>query len=263
MRTAGKSAYKHGTTLKEWLAFFFLALALHVLLFSLFRPLPAAVSESSRESRYTIFMEEKELSAQRNDPYGLQYWLRYTDPARLLKPDFEYGFSRICGKNEITVPDPANFHSPLFKPLIYNWIPSKSDFPERTPADFAGGSETAVIPPPVSSPAPMENQQYPVWTDENGRITSGLFLADDNSVDLLKRQRASRPTVLRLILREGRFPSVDLLRSCGNPKLDMLAMRQLKLRKENFEPAALRGEKYFTVFWQMPELDSIRKEKQP
>ena len=55
---------------------------------------------------------------------------------------------------------------------------------------------------------------------------------------------------------------VELVRSCGNRELDMLAERQLKVRKGNFSSASPQT-KYFTVVWQAPKLDDILKEKQP
>ncbi|MBO4632968.1 MAG: hypothetical protein J5858_13685, partial [Lentisphaeria bacterium] len=205
--------------------------------------------------------EEETAADGQTDPQGLQYWLRYTDPERLLKPDSEAGFSLICGKYETTVPPPEQFHHPLFRDLsIYRFIPDVPA-PARTLDEFVRGIETPVLPHPVSKKNISAKIQYPVWTDETGKIAGGLFLSDSDSLRLIQQEHADKPAVLRLTLRKDLFPEVEILRSCGNPKLDMLAVRQLKARRENFEVKKLPATKYFTVIWKMPSLKTILQEK--
>ena len=265
MKSSLNPVRKHGVTIQEWLLIFLVALAAHLLLFSLFRPVPYNIAESHSGTRYTVFLDEKDLGelSTHDDPHELGYWLRYTDPERLLKPDFEAGFSMVCGKNEISVPDPVQFRHALFKPVFRRRFPADRSYPERFLPDFVSGAGMPVFPHGVKTPAPVAEMEYPIWTDETGKISGGLFYADRDSVRLIKRQRAAGPGVFRLLLREDHFPEVELLRSCGNSKLDMLAVRQLKARKANFEPGKRPLVKYFTVVWRMPDLNTVRKERQP
>ena len=261
MKASGNSALKHCMTPREWLLVFFLALALHILLFSIFQPMPHAVSESSGDKPYTLLLEEQKLDLQRKDPHGLQYWLRFSDPERLLKPDPETGFSMFQGRNDFSIPDPARFPFRLYDSVSLYREPLSPLPSERSVTVFSSGVDIPVVPPAPNRRI-FPNVQYPLWTDENGRISEGLFLSDDRSLRVLKQQKASAPSVLRLTLQNDRIPAVLLLRSCGNPKLDSLAIRQLKIRKANFMPLPSSAPlvKYFTVYWQMPDLKSLPKE---
>ena len=249
---------------KEWLLVFLVALALHALLLSLFAPMPDSFSESSRDPRYTLILEEQKLDLQRKDPHGLQYWLRYSDPERILKPDPETGFSMFQGRNELTIPDPARVPFHLYEISAAYREPVLKLPSERSISDFSAVPAVPVIPPHPDRRL-FPDVQYPLWTDETGQLSQGLFLADEQSLRILKKQHAAEPELLRLTLRNGRIPEVLLLRSCGNPALDRLAVRQLMVRKANFRllPSSEPCIKYFTVCWQKPDLKSIRKEVRP
>lgn len=253
------SARQHGMSAKEWALVFLIALAVHLLLLFLFCPLPLEIAEPSQDSRYTLFLEEPE-NWNGKDPYGIGYWLRYTDPEPLLKPDPKYGFSMFCGKNEITIPEPVLFQHGLPE-LGARWLFQPDKTPaERSPADFAVGADTAVFPHRSLLPKAERKIEYPVWTDGEGRIFTGLFWPDEGAVRLMKRQYADKPSVLRLTLRNHQFPEVNILRSCGNVKLDMLAARQLQARKENFSGGSYPRVEYYTVVWRLPDRNSILKE---
>ena len=264
MRSSGNPALKHRMTSKDWLVVFLAALVIHFLLFSIFVPMPSSFAESSGDRPFTVFLEEQKMDLRRKDPYRLQYWLRYSDPERLLKPDPETGFSMFQGRNELTIPEPRQLPSHLYDSVAVYREPVLPLPAERTVADFCSGADMPVFPP-LPERRLSKNVQYPLWTDEAGRISEGLFLADDKSFRVLKQQHASAPSILKLTLRKERVPDVLLLRSCGNPKLDSLAVRQLKIRKDNFLPMRSSGPfvKYFTVHWKIPDLKSIPKESIP
>lgn len=250
-------------SIRAWLVIFLAALALHLLLFSLFRPLRENVAESSSNDRYVLFFTEKELAGKRSDPHRIRYWLRYMDPERILKSDPVSGFSMFSGKAEVSAPDPVQFHHAMFKPSpLFHFQPEQFTS-ERTVSDFAGGAGIPVMTRPRVPETRTAAVRYPVWTDESGKTVTGLFHRDRSSLQLLEKQRPAKPTLLRLTLRQGSFPDVEVLRSCGNLKLDMLAVRQLKVRQENFEPGASPLVKYYTVSWQAPDRKSILEEKQP
>ena len=265
MKLSGASNVKHGMKAGEWLMVLLAAILLHVIFFSLFKPLPRMVSESSRNNRCTLFLEERKLDLRRRDPYSLYYWLRFTDPEQLLKPDYTAGFSMFIGRNDFSVPAPDAIPQELFEASARYRIPAAVPPPERNPAFFTAGTDTPVFPHAAAGnsqavrTAPV---QYPVWIDEEDRRSSGLFLADEKSRRILSRQHSPNPTILRLTFGKDLIPMVELVRSCGNRELDMLAQRQLKVRKENFSSASPKTV-YFTVVWQAPKLDDVLKEKQP
>ena len=264
MNPAGNPAAKHRMSAKEWIMIFLVALALHSMLFFIFIPLPNSFAESPSASRYTLYLEEEKLDLRKQDPHGLQYWLRYSDPELILKPDPETGFSLFQGRNELTIPDPAAIPFHLYETATVYREPVLRLSPGRSIADFF-----SAVPVPVMPPLPdrriFPTAQYPLWTDETGLISQGLFLNDDKSLRTLKQQHAAAPAVLRLTLQNSRIPEVLLLRSCGNPALDVLAVRQLVSRKANYLPlpSSEPRVKYFTVYWQVPDLNSIRKEDRP
>jgi|GEM_PF-2566702 len=253
---------KYRMTAREWLIVLLLAVLLHVLFFCLFRPLPNRIAESNHHLRYTRFLDEKNRrTISRLE--DLRYWLCYTEPEQLLKPDFKNGFSLICGRNEISIPVPDRFSHRLYENLTGNSRVPEKVFPVRSPADFHDDAEPVPIPfrAASSKTAVSKPEQYPVWTDELGGIRYGLFRPDAAFVRLVKSSRADRPSVLCLTLQPNRFPQVKVLRSCGDPKLDMLAVRQLKAGYTDPEGRQKEMVKYFTVFWKMPDLNSIRKEQ--
>jgi len=255
---------KHGIPFRAWLLIFFVAVALHLLLFFLFRPLRNDIAKSSRNDRYTVFLTEKDLRGRQSDPHGLRYWLHYMDPEQVLKSDPDSGFSMFCGKANVAVPDPAKFPHSLFRfspEADFQLFPAAS---ERVLSDFVTGADF-----PVMDPASLQKSQpetavrYPVWTDESGTVFSGLFYPDRKSLRILEKQRSAKPTFLRLHVERDGIPYVKILRSCGNTQLDMLAVRQLKVRKENFDVRAGSQVKYFRVSWQSPARNDIIKEVQP
>ncbi len=258
MKTGCDPARKHRMSARDWLLVGAAALLLHLLLFVLFRPLPHQVVEQSRNTRYTLFLEKESLDNLPADPFELRYWLQYTDPESLLKPDRTAGFSMFCGRTEVKIPDPKLFRHDLFEPLSPFRFPAEQPPAERQPGDFAGGAGTPVLPhrmPVVKTLA----RKYPVWTDDTGRISCGLFQPDEDSVQMLKQEKAAGTTVLRLTTSREFPASIVLRQSCGNPKLDQLAIRQLSAHL-----ADLRAEKpqthYFNVVWEQPTMERIRKE---
>ena len=87
---------KYRMTAREWLVVLLAAVLLHVLFFCLFRPLPNRFAESDPHRRHTRFLYESDL--RKVSRLGdLRYWLRYTEPERLLKPDPEIYRRAIAG----------------------------------------------------------------------------------------------------------------------------------------------------------------------
>ncbi len=258
MKNSCPAIQKHGITARAWVLIFFTALALHLVLFFLFRPLRNDVAESSSNDRYTIFLTEKDLAGRRTDPHDLRYWLRYMDPERVLKPDPDSGFSMFGGKTKISTPDPAGFPH-----LLFQFSPEArfQTFPvmqERTLSDHIPGADFPVLDPAsLQKSKPGIVVRYPIWTDEGGAVFSGLFYPDKNSLRILEKQHSVKPTFLCLYLPQHGIPSVKILRSCGNSVLDALAVRQLKIRKENFTEGTGAQIKYFMVSWQAPDYSGI------
>lgn len=249
---------------RDWLLVLLVSVLIHVLFFSLFRPLPRTVSKSFMKNRSTLFLEEKELDRKRDDPFRLRYWLRFTDPEQLLKPNYNNGFSMFLNRGDCSIPPPGAIAQNLFETSSGYRIPAAEMPPERSPAVFAAGSEIPVFPH-AGTPLPAsrpENVRYPLWIDDAGRSWSGLFLSDEESLRILNKHHSPKPSVLRLTFGQDLIPLAELIRSCGDQRLDILAIRQLKIRKENFDSGNPRIQ-YFKVIWQAPKLNDILGEKQP
>ena len=264
MKSTGASAGKHCMNAREWLMVLLAAVLLHIVLFSLFRPLPQTISESSRDNRCTLFLEEQKLDLRRNDPYGLYYWLRFTDPEQLLKPDYTSGFSMFIGRNNFSIPAPNAIPQNLFETSAGYRIPAAVPPPERNPAFFTAGTDTPVVSHSPGNRPEAQNTpiQYPIWIDDADGLSYGLFLPDEKSRRILSRYHSSNPTILRLTFGKDLIPLVEHIQSCGSRELDMLAERQLKVRKANFGSHP-RQTRYFKVFWQVPKHKDILREKQP
>ena len=264
MKPAGASTVKHCMKAREWLVVLLAAVLLHIILFTLFKPLPRMISESSMDNRCTLYLEEQKLDLRRKDPFGLYYWLRFTDPEQLLKPNYDAGFSMFIGRNDFSIPSPDAIPQNLFEASARYRIPDIVPPSERHPAVFAAGPDLPVVSHTAAIPPAADNTpvRYPLWIDESGRRSSGLFLTDEKSRRILSRHHSSNPTVLRLTFGKDVIPLVELVRSCGNRDLDMLAERQLKVRKANFDSDSPQT-RYFKVVWQAPKLNEILSEKQP
>lgn len=262
MNRNGEPARKYRMTGKEWLLIFLAAVGLHVLLPVLFCPLPRNVAERNADSRYTLLLDENELKSRQGDPYELQYWLRYSDPERLLKPDMTSGFSQVCVRKPDPAPDPSVFHHDLSAVDSAYRIPEQSMPSVRQLKDFSAGETPPLSIRSAQKTIELPEPEYPVWTDETGKVFTGFFHADSASRQYIPQfRRASGSTVL--LLRPGRGglpPAVEILRSCGVVELDLLAKRQLMFRRENYSDRSVSGEKYFTVIWHSPQREHIRKE---
>lgn len=262
MKNSCGSARKQLLTVRSLILIFLIAAALHLLLLFLFRPLPIHIAESRNESRYTLFFNEKDLIRRPEDAHGLRYWLHYTEPERILKPDLVSGFSMFHGKKQMSEPDPARFDHALFEPQFAVRFPVREEQFDRSPADFISGTEIPVFTRnPEILPVLSGTRQYPVWMDESGQVFEGLFWKDDPAAGIIKKRHADRFSVLRLTLRNNFAPRVEIVRSCGDTELDLFAVRQLKARKENFASENPSGVRYFTVIWQMPGRAQILKDK--
>lgn len=261
MNRNGEPARNYRVTGREWLLIFLAAVGLHVLLPVLFCPLPRNEAERNADFRYTLLLDEDELKSRQGDSYELQYWLRYNDPERLLKPDMSSGFSQVCVRKQAPAPDPSVFHHDLSAVDSAYRIPEPVLPSVRQLKDFSAGEMPALSVRPARKIIESPEPQYPVWTDEKGQVFTGFFHADSASRPYPQFRRASGPTVLRLCPgRGGLPPAVEILRSCGNTELDLLAKRQLMFRRENYSDRAVPEEKYFTVIWHSPQWEPVRKE---
>ncbi len=226
------------------------AIALHVILFSLFTPIPKSVRERARGSRFTILCSPADVK--NNDPYELRYWLRFTDPESFLKPDPVSGFSLIRNLRTLSPPNPEDFQHDLFVLFSMSGTQQNAVPLSRSLKDFDHGFAIPLVRHSVPSKIPAAEPAYPVWTDEKGQVTLGLFLSDDDALKVLSRQKSENPTLLQVTQRKDLPPEVRVLKSSGNRTLDLLADRQLAAFFGN-NPTS-ETEKFFTVTWEAPAI---------
>lgn len=226
------------------------ALSLHVILFSLFVPIPRNIRERAQESRFTVLCSPDDVNAR--DPYQLRYWLRFTDPESFLKPDPVSGFSLIRNMRTLSPPNPEDFQHDLFALFSVSGSRTIPVPAARSLKDFDNGFSMPVVRRPLPLKIPTEEPAYPVWTDEKGQTSIGLFLPDDDSTKILSRQKSENPTILQAIRQKGLPPEVRVLKSSGNRMLDLLARRQLAAFLGN--NSSSDEEKYYTVSWEAPSI---------
>lgn len=241
---------KHASSLWAVGLILLFSVALHVILFSLFKPIPRNVKERSQSSRFTVLCSPKDVI--NGDVYELRYWLCFMDPESFVKPDPAHGFSLVRSLKTLSPPNPEEFQHDLFALVSDRSIQKKNPFRARSLKEFESGFDLPVEPHSSPPKIPAVEAQYPVWTDEKGQIRIGLFLQDEESMRILARQKSGTPTVLHLFLQNGMPPEVQVVRSSGNRTLDLLAKRQLAVYIGNL--SLPETEKYFTVTWQAPPL---------
>ena len=141
MKPSGATVVRHSMKAREWMMVLLAAIMLHAILLSLFKPLPRTISESSMDNRCTLFLEERKLDLRRQDPYGLYYWLRFTDPEQLLKPNYTAGFSMFVGQKDFSIPVPDAIPQNLFEASAGYRIPETVPQSPRHPSVFTAGPD--------------------------------------------------------------------------------------------------------------------------
>lgn len=257
MRMGNPAGKVHLLSVTDWIILPLAALLFHVLLFTLFVPTEPENETRAARSRFTLMLQEDPLQQKgSSDPYKLRYSLRYMNPEDLVKADSVNGFSRILDRKRVKLPSP--FHCPhsLYEQKSFYQAHPEQRLPEERflddfPFSFPGEHNHRKSP---VLPEKRKVLNYPVWIDHSHKIFTGFFLNDAAERRIFERcrERAHSATILCLDTEKGRIPSVMIRRSCGVPELDLLALRQLSARKENYDPVVSgegRKRSFYRVIW--------------
>lgn len=253
IRTANnKTTARHAISPWALLLILAVSVALHAILFSLFTPLPPVPHrDSDFTQNFTGILEESSITPQ-NDPYGLCYWLRYTDPIKTVNPAPGKRFSRLLSFQNQKKPDPQTFEHQLFQASAQYKIPYlETTIPVRHSSSFQTGLKEPALYYPRKNTA-MTPVAYPYLSDAQGNIIqTGLFRDDEKILRMIQRKvpSVSKPTLLEM---RGSIEKLDyeitVRQSCGSPELDMLAKRQLIMLQlpENTVAAPVKS---YKIFW--------------
>ena len=225
-------------------------LVLHALLLVLFRmPNTGQVQEVPRTNRISLLPHD---SPRRFDRHAFDEWLLYADPTLIAKPNENFGYEILVAPRGLR----NNFPSVPFAPV---------DFRFNFTREIAPPVPLARDTMPVRN-FPLPAFRYPV-TEKDRHLTFPLVLGDDGHMiqglfggvaaldDLIKAAVIGGPSIIR-ISRWGEaadIPRFVILKSCGDPMLDRLAVRTL-VGSPNFLDGQ-SGDMVLNVYWK-PEGES-------
>jgi hypothetical protein len=206
----------------------FLALIAHMSFF-LFKEAPSAVGTSKTVHRITAMLPPTPDNATQT---ALVEWVEILDSSYLVKPDRKRGFSTAPQRGIIEdVPLRLEERVSLNGDAGLERIP----LPAPSPGDEARhlwSFAPAPIPPgPAFKPRKLE---YPAWFSANGKPLPQLFHDLPKIRELLAAsQKAKGETIMAIrFLEPGVYPEVEVERTCGDKKLDELAVRALTVKAE-------------------------------
>ena len=206
-----------------------LAILFH-LSFLLFKKASPVISDRSPLKQVMLLSQSGETP----DEQRLLAWMNILDAEHTIQPDRKYGFS--VGYQPPPVED-----LPLdLKNLVMNDDDTVADFLpvpwQDTRSRFRHLWRRPLLNVSFVNPADYKLKlDWPAWLDEEEQVLPQLF---DNPNEIREQVRKNPPphheTVLRVtFLEPDVFPKVDVVYSCGDPSLDLAAVKTLTVKSEN------------------------------
>ncbi len=233
-----------------YLFIFFLALAVHVFPLLLFKPLPEGSASSMENHRFSIMFSHPE--SDRNDPYGLNYWLKYGDPTLFLETDQPYSYSSLLKQLESRL-EPAR-ETPSVRALFLaenpeNPFSAEKELTPRKPADFPMEPVPGIVVP--SGMETLPDGQPALCSTSSGKMIRNLFTDPAAAFRVMKKNPPDRPTVIYILPSElpDLPPILRVASSSGNRELDLLASGALTVYAARKTPDELKRFKYVIVDW--------------
>lgn len=229
-----------------------LALALHLVLAFVFKPVQEKASPSQGPKRFTVMLNPERLG--KADSYGLRYWLQYGDPTLFAKPDEANGFSsfRRASSYDATAPDelPMEENDKFARLRAGQFsmpcVPRALAMPP--PSDSLFALSGCKSPESLDIPA-----RYPLCLDLSGHSVPAFSMDSAEVRELMKSRPPVADTVLRAVDAGADLPlEIAVGESCGSSPLDAVAARTLALRLEAAGGRRLFGDDgtaLFTVRW--------------
>lgn len=181
----------------------------------LFRPMKRQKTDMGSRGRFTFMTNTPSKS---DDKYDLLYWERTGNPMLFAKADHVLGFSAFLRPGRMHFRPGENGAADL--PVLGSLLPDigfRSGLSPRLPSDLLPAPGIPVTTPGSAVSSPKRN--------------APLFFLEDGSLlpitaDLPPAETAAGATVLRVTKGQaGMPPQVRIIRSSGNPRLDLAALR--------------------------------------
>lgn len=238
------------------------SLAFFLLPFVLFHPEKKPVVPHLTSKRSIEYLPDGGRNA---DP-GLRYMLQRHDPRHFLFPGEKQGFALFRVRPDILEPD-VSFGLRSGPPLPSPASPHDSMKPAALPrpetafsAPLFYPSSPSAAPGPETAPASGKDKTpgkfAPVIRNASGGILPGSRITAFSESEI-QSLHPRGPT--RLLVEPPSLPELPghagILVSCGVPRLDMEACRQLNLLLQ--KPVLSDRPEVFSVYWQSPAVSPV------
>ncbi len=197
-----------------------LVLAMHLLLLVLFRsPNSDHIQEAPRSNRISLLPRQ----SPKFDRKAFDRWLVYADPTLIARPDESFGYSLLVASHGLRPnvkgidigrgDERFDFSRIVSKPSVF-LRDSRLDRDYELP-DFA-----------YQLPVRKMAITFPLVVCDDGKMVQGLF-SGEGVDEMMKTAGISGPSVIKLFREDSSMaiPRFQLLKSCGAPELDRLAIR--------------------------------------
>jgi hypothetical protein len=218
----------------HWLFSISAALIIYGLFFLLFTPLKQDVQKREiRKNKITLLDVTGKLS---HNDRGILEWLKNDDPTLIILPNRKYNYSRVLANNfEFKIGekyDDSSFLNEVDGNVFKNIEINKLSLPDISKAELTAKYElySHICLPKIPFTLPNVNILYPcVRNYYTGEIIPIKFPISLKINELIKKYNPQHYTLLNIKSSDkvGLFPSVSVIKSCGNVELDKLAVSNM------------------------------------
>ena len=185
-------------------------------------------------------------------------WLIYHSPSLFAKPDYNYGYESLSVRNAIRPPIDNIAIDQSYAALIpapdkFSFLPLDDKAPFDSSARFVDYATLPIQKLPVPPPA---HHPYPLVKLSDGRYLDGILTFEELQYRHLMPSVKIGITRLRVMLSgTDLLPRVVIEKSCGNPKLDRLAVQKILLNQQALTSShsALGKVIYVDIIWREVE----------
>lgn len=215
----------------RYIAAGFLAVVLHMFFLFFVETPDADGSVSGNIKHVTLLPLDTKLVSEKN----LLQWMNIMNPMSVTKPDRKHGYSFVPENKK-----PKDFNLAMKK--HYSQAKKGSFSPISAPVESYRDKvkrfwdyTSAPVRKPSFSIVKRSVGDYPLWVLEDGKILPQLFNKSDNVKSIIaKHKLPTKETVLKVeSYGSGFFPRIRIDVSCGNSKLDLLALKTLAIKGQN------------------------------
>jgi hypothetical protein len=252
------------------------ALAAHLVLLLLFKPMIRSAKPPSSQGRFTLMVNPSNLPS--DDPWGIRSALKYGDPTLFAKPDYNSGFSSYIKTRLGSQAEPPDLPSEpdlAFAGLLPGRFSIQS--PALLVASLPSGLafQTEALNPrqaPFSEapPSPLPSFEPPLWLDASFKPLAKVSDASGDIAKALRQFQGKQLDDSVLAVRDAGSdlpPEIRVVKSCGQASLDAMAVRSLMVSIDSLPGLRFQDDSSLILIlkWtsssRMPDLDeeAVRK----